>query len=359
MDPRVDNKNNPLTAYGRNAKTLGLVETTGSGDDYTFVQKNGKLVLGHGVYEAVIKADKVVYTVKHDGQNTMIISDMFFRRYDWRKSVAFRNKDTGIVYPLFEKQFWTKFNKKIKIGINVGFNSGFNIEEFFASGNKYPENCKYELIIIGNFSSCKEMIASRVDIKPIGKDNPYPYAVITENSLIYPGEMVDGKPEVVYRPVQGISHVNLAYVVNGELRLENMKLSDILKKYGKEMMTLEEISPHICKGGKRYTHLGIPSNEITLIAHGSVIIDRPDLPIKPIKPIKPGSNGSEEDVAIYIEQLYEFALNFSYNEDKKREGVVIYFGEHIAFKINEGHMQTYAKMKGYPYPSKQDCLSFD
>lgn len=317
-----------------NKKTLPMILATGTGKTYNFeTDKNGVYMLNTGVYHTIRSAISYSASVKIDGQNIIIGTHndrlLIFRRYDWRSRVAILIN--GKFYPLFDKFIVPK-------GISK------DDKQLFCETLKTPiENSTY--VVVGK---CDRL--------------PYPHDVIGKISyvtlaqnmpIIFGEENNIGFPEIIYVADPNIQCVDLIVPSNGiPTLMHNVPLATVMLLHGNHtQLTFEEISLNV-QGGK-YRNIGLRQNIITIVGHGvfPAKMPLPDLPST--------KNVTDDEISKFVEKLYRATIVFSFPETGLwREGVVFRFdlpdGDYQLYKINQGQMQTYAKMCNIVLPIENE-----
>jgi hypothetical protein len=336
-------------------KIPSLFSAVGSGTTYSFeTTADGFLKLGNGVSDIIKNSVSCTFTVKIDGENFILkkCSDKHvrvFMRYDWRSSVVFfKDGEKPEIIPLFPQ----KVDKKRTKGCVVKNILSLTPEAYFRG----EDSNGWKLCVLG-----KPQDFTGHGIIPItGQVNRIQ---LDPDAEIVLGEMTNGIPDVIYRANPLYTKVDVMTVNNKIPTIrKDVLLDEIFNVWAPPnctILSVENISPNIQSG--KYAHLGIRKDDstdnytriLTIMRHGESIanIDMPS---------KPDSSSSDFDVAAWTTTLMEKTIAFSFDSNHPREGIVVYFtmqdGTRHYFKINQGHMETFNKMKGDEHLSKYTIL---
>lgn len=331
-----------------NKKTTSLISSKGSGDSYILEKEHDQWIINPSLASKVPYISRMDISVKVDGSNSVVAPTKngltgFYKRYDWRKSVAilYSKEENGkIIYKIYLPfgKFPPKYLKKYlaKDPLPGDFPDLNTLYEKKGYHN-------YDLVILGDHKTRQQFEKTTHYTK--SKNIPFNYSTFYNVDLIFGEKTDNGLYEVVYvlTPVS-IVDLLLPDADNGIIVQRNVPLEIVLKMFPRT--TFEQLTPNI-QGG-RYNHYGLVEDKqtVTITPHGVFPV-----PISLLKKLPEGFSTdipkSLNEFSNFVDKLYDFAITFSYDEKKPREGLVIKFwidDEYHLFKINEGHMETYDKM---------------
>jgi hypothetical protein len=359
-DTNVETAVHEFSGYsaGVDVKIIGMAKPYGASETYSFQRdENGNLELAPRVIETLRLATKYIGTPKIDGQNSIIsrVATGEFRlhlRLDWRQKVAFFSPD-GKFYPCFPQKFSAKLGKT-----SPRFElcrPSVTIESFFAQDSSVVG---WKLLLIGDYSGHNHFpsVIPNDSVFHDGSDAMMIKCLeLTPISPIILGDSDDGFPAVVYRPEMGITCVDCPW--GPFVGRQNISLDEIMAIVapGETKASFEDISSNV-QGGK-YMHLSEMRKNVKIIyPHGASFVQIP-LPQLPLP------SDSDAVFSAFVEDLYKASISYSFQPDRPREGIVFYFllvsGAMAMFKINQGHMVTYAKLANMPLPMEHKNLFFD